>query len=483
MGVLSSVINYFLPKTTAEIDNTIRDEAVANNVKKYLAEDDIVASIPLAFYFNVSGKSLNIKTATQDKEYNEKINLLMKDFFKRENFEVTQRVNFDEWCRIWAYHYQAFGGILVRHHFNSDFKYGYKPECLDVNRIANDYNDNGFVNGFKYDKWNAIKAIRIYKDNTFNESITVPYSELTLLQTPLEDIHRYTPLSKITSSLVTARKLKEYNDAIIETQKQAAKRGVVIKSQFYADEVKRLQDRYKILFKKNDPESKYEAEKIKKQLDNLLVLQELNSDINIIPQGDDVVSTNMLNNINYTEIGGESKKVISSANGLSPIDVFNENPSSYSNSQMGGKKSNNTYSITAQKLFEDFIRLILENMIRGMRNKGLIDAPDLEQNISKYANFVYFRTEIGHIDPTKDAKATTEYLNQDIKTLEEVLHERGVDMKAHFKSLIRSEAEKVKALKEIKKMYEEEGLEFNQKQAENVLTDEVMAQFEREENE
>lgn len=419
------------PKDTDIAENT------QHKVNKSILDDPNTVAVIKAIQRGTINKSLNITYKNQNEEIRKKVSKNLIGFMKKNNCEVTKRYSFDFWCSVFMANKVAYGGCLVRHHFNNTFRYGYKFEAIDIRRIDTTYNESGFINGFKYGKYNEIVAIRIFEDDELEKSNTISYDELTLYGGLLDDIHRYYPISEIKPANKVLDRVNEYEIATINTQKEAAKRGIFVRSKSFSD----IAQKVRWLFGKKRSVSEQDIDEQSAKIDKYgLTIKELNSDINYIPHEDEVVVTNHLNNINYKEVSDSAKSTIASSFGIDDMTAFNKLPPSYVAALLGMRKTDTTNDIEAKNLFDHLLIDILENFIRGLQYKGILKAKALEYNFDDYNNFTYYRKNESHIDPAKTSKAQKIDMNDtEIITLEMILAEKGITLEEWLESKKRSE--------------------------------------------
>jgi capsid protein len=452
-GNLGSFFNpiYFGGYKTS-VEDTLEGEETAVNMKYKYRNDDLVASLVRSSVRGVVGTGLNIRSNTGRFEYDRQIDGLLDEWGEVGNCELTGRLHFRGTQKLFQANITAYGGIIVRHHFNKTFEYGYKFEMIDVNRIDTSYNNNNYTNGIATNKYGQITFIRIFTDAKFTRSVSVKYSDLTLIQTPWDDVHRYSPLSPLKPAIRSTEFLREFGDSSLQAEKEKSKRGIIIGSKFYSsltDYYTKLLEQAKNMFKTNSAKSKELAEETKGKVDGLRIQSA--DGVQYIPHGDEVHNMNIMNNTNYEELNKETKKTISSSAGNSAMDVFNDNPSSYNAALLGQNKAERTFSMDADDLFELLLKKIVSNAIKGFKIKGLINAPDFYTNKRKYVKLTYDRITTAHIDPTKTEKAISMALENGTTTIIDEASKNGYDWREQLEKDLLYKKTKKEMKKKMKK--------------------------------
>ena len=434
------------------VEDTLEGEETALYMKTKLRNDDLISSLVKASVRGVVGRGLNIRSNTQDTEYDKLIDGLLDEWAEVGNCEITSRFSFRLSQKLMQTNISAFGGVLVRHYFDKRFEYGYKFELIDVNRIDTNYNTANYKNGIATDKWGQITFIRLFTNAKFTKTVSVSYKELTLMQTSWDDLHRYSPLSPLKPAIESTEFLKKYADSTLKAEEEKSKRGVIIGSKFYTaltDYYTKLLDSAKGMFKNDPIKSKALAEETKGKIDALRIQSA--DGVQYLPHGDEVHNMNFMNNTNYEELMKETKKTISASTGNNTMDAFNDSPSSYNAALLGQNKAERTFAMDADDLFDLLLKKIVSNAIKGFKIKGLIKAPDFYRNKRKYVRLVYDRVTTSHIDPVKVEKATKEALDNKTTTHIDEASKKGHNWEEQLEKELRYELKREQIMKKLKK--------------------------------
>ena len=408
-------------KSGAEVNKTVASLNINN---------DLVSSIRKATERGVIGKRVNIQSRTPYDKFNSDFEREIAIWSKRGNCEITGRYYRGLIERSIIGYEKTQGGVIIRHHTNSNWAIPYKIELVPLSMIDTSKDNilENEVNGLKINDFGEITGIYIYKDILRTESTLVPYSELTLYVVPFVDPTQYSGVSPLAPIIATLDMITTYGVAEIRSAKQRAEGAIIIKTSLFEEILKIKQQNAKATGAGRISETElfdlYKHFKINGSLDGA----------NYIPKDDEVENLNKNTDSIYEKLDENSKRTVSSGAGLSTQTTFREMPSSYNSALLNAQLDNSEFEI----IFEDFIELVWREVIEVRLLNALVMAGRLKpigywSNPDRYRNVEFIRKSVAHIDPSKVEKSISEGLaNGTLNHIDE-LAKKGVDWKEHIK--------------------------------------------------
>jgi len=417
-----------------------KSETVNSKVRKLNAENDTVASIRKVYEKQVIGTKLNIQSQTKNDEFNDSFELIIREWSKKGNCEITGRFYRGLMERKLISEQEVLaGGFIIRHHYSKRFKYGYKVELIPISAIdrtkSNFY--TGLFSGIQTNNFGEITEIHIYKDQNQLESVAVPYKNLTLHIAPVYDLTQYSGTSPIAPILATLDVLSEYTLEEVKGAKNRAINNLIIKTHFYAEIKRMAQESSGSPLTPTQLQALYEQMKIDSNGDVL--------GAKYIPKEDEVVELGKNTDTVFEALDKTGKRGLSSAVGLSPMSVTGDMPSSYNASLYMAKVEEKSFEVALEDFLELSWREVFEErLLTALVLGDHIDAPGYFLNPEKYRNLSFMRPSSDHIDPSKTQKARTEGLENKTMNTIDVLASDGKDYKAQIAKEVAYEVERAK---------------------------------------
>jgi len=423
----------------------------------------------------------NIFSRTNNDDFDNSFNKKIQDFSKkglhkgeyRSLCEITDSYTFAEAQRQMVDEYMVkSGGFLIAHHFSDNFKYGYKFEILPLYLIdtGKTVDNENVKNGLKFNKKKQITGIYILQER--GDSVLVSYKRLTLVINKWADIqqrHGVSPFKRVIEALeyIDNYKAKEMDGA-----GRRAETPMIIKTPRFNEIFNAV--KAKIL---KVAGGKVAEEDLIKQYFDLRRLDKNNptGKFDYIADDEEVVETGKGVFTIYKDMWNNEMQSASSAIGLSSYSTAGIMPSSYNQALRAAQDEEEEFKIAAQEI-EVVLREIVEyRLLFGCIMKDLLPISKTEffANPDKYMQVEFIRREKGHIDPIKTEKAITESVTVNkTKSMQRALKEKGIDPQRHLEELDKWEMEMLEMKKKYKKLYEDAGLIYDDKQHESVITDE-----------
>ncbi len=193
-------------ETTAAPDrDTLRARA------RWLHENNpIMANIDKTIVNNVIGRGIKLQSKTGNKRLDEEIETLWREWEKRENCDLTGRLNFGDLQRLILEQRMVDGEIFIYKRLTKDKAFPLKIQLIEADRL----------NKFKSD-WNVIEGIEIDEDgrpvkiHIVNGDYDMKISYVTL---DAADVINYFKAERVTQY----RGVSEYKQAIIDIKNFSA---------------------------------------------------------------------------------------------------------------------------------------------------------------------------------------------------------------------------------------------------------------------
>jgi len=457
-------------------------------IKKLNHLNTFYGAISKGYRKGVVGLGFNIQNHSSNPNINDEYEKIIKDWSRksndsknRSNCELTGRYFFQEALRQMVDEYAVRqGGFIIAHHYNMAFKYGYKFEIIPLSDIQDYTEDSQHIkNGFVYNSNREITHIYI-KDKKRNIGYKkVPYANLTLVINKWADIDQYSGMSPLLRSMEALEYIDNYKAKEMDGAGRRANTPFFIKTPKFKDifsavKAKLLSGTTTVdeasLIKEN-----FELRRLDKKDINSQDIAYIDSDEDLIETGKGIITI-------YPEMYANEIKSASASIGLDASTTAGMTHSSYNAALKASQSEEQEYAIIAQEIVESCLREVVGiRLFRGLlmvnafseSEKIKTSLADGAKSFDDYISLEFIRAEVGHIDPVKSAKATTEHLSNGTTTHIRELSKRGIDMETHLNEIERFELAKLEKLKMIKVKYKEAGFEYNPN-TESTITDEEL---------
>lgn len=500
-AVAGSLYSPFYPKLHSAVPTRDYEANIgykSGQVNDYIRglsrNNSFFSATSLAFRKGVIGLGLNIQSNTGIKLGNGEAKLDFDREFERairkwgrktggvlkgrSNCEITGRFFFAEAQRAMSDEYASkSGGFIVVHHSSLAYKYGYKFEFIPISRVDTSKNSRAekIINGIQIDKNGEITNIYIFKDESSYTSHPVAYNRMTLVVNKWVDPMQYSPVSPQASIIEALEYIDDYKAKEMSGASQRAENPIIVKTPYFNDLMKATAAEKatttNISLKGTIPFEIVQYVHGLKRLDNQKKYQ---GGFTYISDDEEVTELGKAVDSIYTDMWSNESRSASAGVGLTASTTVGEMSSSYNEALRGVQSEEHLYQIYAQELYEGVFREMIEvHLLNGLMMKKLIKIEDYYENPDKYRDTSYLRTEKGHIDPIKTAKATSEdVLVNKTKTMKTALAEKGIDEDTYFAERRSFDDREFDYHMEMKKKYEEAGLVYpGSTQHESKITD------------
>ncbi len=436
-GSVTSAVTSLFGGSHHEAMNS-KSASVNSIVRELNAEDEVVASIRRVYEKQVIGTKLNIQSQTKNDIFNDSFENIIREWSKKGNCEISGRFYRGLMERKLVSEQEVLaGGFILRHHYSKRFKYGYKVELIPLSAIDRTKSNfiTGLFSGIATNNFGEITGIWIYKDQTQNESMLVPYKNLTLSVAPLYDLTQYSGTSPVAPILATLDVLSEYTLEELKGAKTRAVNNLIVKTHFYAEIKRMAQEASGTALTPAQLKALYEQMKLSS-----------NTDIygaKYIPKEDEVVELGKNTQSVFEALDKTGKRGMSSAVGLSPMSMSGDMPSSYNASLYMAKVEEKTFEVALEDFVELAWREVFEvRLLNSLVLGDHINAPGYFIEPEKYRNLIFMRPSSDHIDPAKTQKGRTEGLDNKTMNPIDILASDGKDYKTQIAKEVAYEKER-----------------------------------------
>ena len=460
MNIMRYFYNFFTPY---EDDRAKKSRLTNDEVIKLSEQNTFYGASCKGYYRGVFRLGLNIVARSQDEEFNAKFNKIIKDWSRKNyefgnssNCELSGRYFFQEAQRQMAVEYAVkSGGFLIGHHYNKDFKYGYKFELISLYKIDTEKNDDKQIikNGIKFFKTGEIYGIYILQDD--GKSKFVKYDRLTLVVNKWNDIHQVSGMSPMRRVIEALEYVDNYKAKEMEGAGKRAETPIIIKTPYFKEIFTAIKNKLSMSKTPID-----EVELIKGSLDARRLDKNSPKGQNwaYIDKDEEVVETGRGIDSIYKDMVEYETNSASAAIGLDSATTVGRMHSSYNSALKANMTEDEEMSLIAQEIITGCINEIIEyHLLQGCILVEKLKRDEIPDDL----NIKYMREDRKHIDPTKVSKSLTEDIHKNgTKSLLQALDEKGVDYQEHFNEIRRAEEEILAIKIEMKQKYDEAGIKY-----------------------
>ena len=413
------------------------------------------------------GISVNTQVESPSKTFNQQAEELIEEHNKIKVGELTNKHHFNSALRAISSFDLLDGGIIVRHHYNTDWAIPYKYELVGVDMIDTSKHTRyekdkpSTVAGLVFNKWNQITHVWIYDSEDKRSSKKVPYDNLTYYSEVWASIGQQVAISKLASLLPTLDQVDQYGKAELESAIEEAKAGAYLKSTAY-NEIMKIA--FEMIEKKTEtlPEKVTEFKTILQQLAKIGVGH---YGLSPIPADDEVVFNSSKRDGIYKDLNDNSEMKMSSSIGFSSLGVYSKaDKVNYSAMKYVSETDNLSASIRFDNISNVIVDEIRTRIIQvGIQIGRITERVAYWKNPAKFNKFTYLRRIKIDIEPAKTALANKTNIELGIKTEAQIIEEaQGIKYETFIKKKNEQElfkfTEQVKLEKAKKAILEKEGI-------------------------
>lgn len=471
----------FFPKLSTAISTRnyeqnvgYQSDRVNDYIKGLTRNNSFFSASSLAFKKGVIGLGLNIQSNTGEREFDRDFERYIRKWGRktggtlngRSNCELSGRYFFAEAQRAMADEYASkSGGFIVVHHHSVAFKFGYKFELLPISRVDTSKNDTSkrIINGIQIDSNGEILNIYVFPTESAYTSEPISYKRMTLVVNKWADPLQYSAVSPQASIVEALEYIDSYKAKEMDGASQRADNPIIIQTPYFTQLMKATAQQQardsSTQFNGTIPFEIIQYVHGLKRLDNQ---KGYKGGFTYISEDEKVHELGKAVDSIYADMWGNESKSASAGIGLSASTTVGAMSSSYNEALRSVQSEEHLFQIYAQELYEGVIREMIEvHLLNGLMLKQLLDLPDYYDNPDKYRDTSYLRTEKGHIDPVKTAKAVTEdVMINKTKTMKQALAEKGIDEDTYFQDRASFDEREFQYQLAMKKKYEAAGLVY-----------------------
>lgn len=414
--------------------NTLRTRS--RNLER---NSDVMGALLYALENNVIGAKLNMQAASNDKEFNAKIEKLFHDWEHAENCDVTGQQSLTEIARMVVRRVKVDGGILATYTFDRNSKYGTKIQMREVDELIT-YSEpklpNGNVvsNGVEMTPFGKPIAYMLnrYDANGLTDDLTperIPAERVDFLWNK-ERTSQFREIPSMAKSITRIADLDDYTNAVAFQQKTMACTSAFIETDNFntapgrianASNNQRLKD-----LRAGSVTYLKPGERMKQ----------------FAPSGQ---ATEMENFV-VTEL-----RMIAAAHGLSLESATrNVERVNYSSARQNMLADQQTYKVWREFIIEHFLRKLYIRFIDNCYLMGLLDDTTFNPNDTSYYEAKWLTEGLPWIDPKKEADANTIQLSNGGLSFQKYCADNGVDWR-----------ERLEEMAEVQKYANELGVKLN----------------------
>jgi len=385
------------------------------------------------------GISINTQVESSSKKFNQQAEELIEEHNKVGVGELTNKFHFNGAMRAISNFDLLDGGIMIRHHYNTEWAIPYKYELVGVDMIDTSKHTRyekdkpSTVAGLVFNKWNQITHVWIYDTDDKRTSKKVPYDNLTYYSEVWVSIGQQVAISKLSSLLPTLDQISQYGKAELDSAIEEAKAGAYLRSTAYNEIMKLAMDR---LNEANGTSFEGKVLEIKEVLADLAKIGVGNYGLSPIPSDDEVVFNTSKRDGIYKDLNDNSEMKMSSSIGMSSLGVYSKaDKVNYS----AMKYVSETDGLSASIRFDNISNLIIDEIRSRLVQVGIQIGRITERvaywkNPSKFNKFRYLRRQKIDIEPAKTALANKTNIELGIKTEAQIIEEtEGVKYETFIK--------------------------------------------------
>lgn len=393
------------------------------NINAIVKTPELLAMVSAASS-NCLGSGINIQCL--DEIYAEAVEDFLSVHSKKKHWEITASLGVNEFFNSCYDEITKRGGVIIRKHYDNEWKHKVKFECVSVALIdyAKHDEDKDLFNGQQLDKYGAVQGFWFIGQKTNKDSFFVPIDELIYWIPKWIDITQKTPVSKLSAATPTIDAKNKYTYAEIKTATKKANTPYAWATSLYSaiiEAIKTPKSAANVLNGKQQDETKAFAEaKIRETGENLR-----HSELLPIPLEDKITSLANDTSSVYEALDISSQRISMAALGqASALTLRNPVGVNYSTltafQRMTNRLSRQEFALfTAQIIYP-----VMEWMEEIMILNGVLPANFHAKNKSLKFKFAPIDGFLD-IDPLKTANANKIGLETNTILLADIAAEKG----------------------------------------------------------
>jgi capsid protein len=374
------------------------------------------------------GVSITVQVDSKDRAFDRSAEQWLEKFHELGAGELTGKHHFNSAMRAISDFEMLDGGILIRHHYNSEWECPYKYELVGVDMIDTgqslyfpEADGSVSISGIVFNKWRQITHIWLYTDDFKTKSEKVPASDFTYYSEVWMNIAQQSAVSRLAAVLPTLDRVDQYARAELQAAIEAAKAGAYVKSTAYNEIMQIAIEKIRNMASLNE-----QAAEIRPLLQEMSKLMVRPFGLTPIPSGDEVQFNPQGRDGIYGQLNDTAETKMASSQGMSAISMYSKaEKANYSAIKYAAEVDQLTMNIRFDNISQKVIREIHIRAIRvGVQIGEVVNRVVYWSNQGKFNRFKYLRNVKVDIEPGKTAVANNLDLKNGLKNKKEIVETR-----------------------------------------------------------
>lgn len=422
----------------AEQINTGSRHTIRARVRDLERNSEVVSGMLHALENNVIGSKINMQAASNDDDFNQRIEELFGDWMHSENCDITEAQNLTEITKMCLRRWLIDGGVLAVYCYDQS-EYGLKLQIREVDDLVAESNPglangNLISNGIEMNKYGKPIYYLLNKYNPDGYSTDLTPEKVEAARVDFlwrkERASQFREISPLAKSVVRINDLDDYTNAVAFQQKTMACVSAFVESDNYSTQAGR-------------PVNTNDGRRLKDlHAGSITYLRPGEKIKPFIPNGQ---ATEMENYV-VTEL-----RMIAAAQGLSLESATrNVERVNYSSARQNMLADQQTYKSLREFMIEHFLRKLYKRFVKQCWLKGLLNDTSFNPNDKTYYEAKWLTEGLPWIDPLKEANANAVQLANGGMSFQRYCADNGADWR-----------ERLEEMAEVQKYADELGVKLN----------------------
>lgn len=423
----------------AESINKMSRRTLAARARDLERNNPIIGSILSALKNNVIGTGITLQARSKNERYNQRIEDLWNEWVHYENCDYTQRQSLNDILNLIMKRKFIDGGILISFPLDTNRKIPLTIQLHEVDELATgdipEHKGVYISDGVELD--NGGKPIAYWITQTTPDGLT----NLNPKRLKAEDViflwdkdrvTQYREVSRLSRSIVATKDLGDYMNTLAFQQKMLSAITVFINSDSKNTAVPIGRPMLR------NAEDKRPIETVNGG--TVKYLEKGQTATPVVPQGQSAEANG------YITL---QQRMIAADLGLSlESTARNVKEVNYSSARQNLLNDTVTYKTMRNDLIEYFLRPLFKRFVNICELKGYLDGYGYEKGNDDYYRVEWLNSNVGWIDPKKEAEANAINLANGGKSFQQFCSEQGADWRERIDNMAR-----VQEYAEQKKVY------------------------------
>lgn len=415
--------NWHAFNQAADVDDRWSRDIIRARARDLEANSDVAQALIFAKLRNITGKGFTLQVQTGDVELDNQIEMLWKEWTKKQHCDITGIQSFDEILEMTVKRKYVDGGMIIKKCYIHDAEIcPLKLQCLEVDELDSFRygmsvaleNGNIAVGGIEFDRYHKPVAYYINQYDLDGNQSAVPKrvdARQIIFYYTKHRPSQIREISHMTATIPAVRDMNEFKTAVSVKERIQACLGVFIKKAIPQGGLGRSS------VAGADGKEKYAGKTLVPGM-----IRELNA-------GDSIETVNPNGNgSEANEYLKMSYKMVTAGQGMSYESVSRDmSQSTYSSARQNIVEDEVTFNSEIKALKENVMSEIYTEFVISCVLCGTLDIPNFWQNKYKYLKHSWITGAKRWIDPTKEATANMVALQTGQKTFKEISNEYGKD--------------------------------------------------------